>query len=1599
MMKHMKQLFLFAALSTVTFFFSGALSDVDSNFTLSCMKPFGMNERPVVQVESYNFSGNLHFRVYKVEDPVAFFEKQRDVHSPDITSLRETNVYKIFGAAFDKLTRDAREAARKVMPDHARNVMIGVADIRRSSDDKTKSRDSIASKIPGELEGYPIVKEWNQFLEREKNEWMYKSIEVDVHSPGVYLVEAKSLGKVAYTVVIVSKYGMITKRSDTKLAAFVVDRESGKRIDAYPVNVYFEKKKIASGKTDNGLFSTLLPQEKKSGAHDEMMEWDNNSGILIMGYQDNQFIISDPYYYPYGNSSARFVLLTYPERPIYRPGQEVYFKSIIREWVEEKGLLNYAGKPMSVTITDSRGSTVHRDSMTTNEFGTINGHFTLADEPPLGFYSIRVRVEDNEYYADFQVEEYKKPEYKVEVTTEKQNFARGDVIKATVKADYFFGSPVTGAEVEYFVFRSRYWRPWWRGTDYEWYYEEDGGESHSYRQEMIESNTAKLDEKGELSISVYTDAIAKQDFIYRIQANVVDQSRRSISAAKSVEVTRGLFGVTLRNAKWVYKPKDKIDLTVTTRDFKNNPVAAPFIVKVTRVWWDRIEYQQNNVTQYKYNKHEAVTAQFAGKTGADGAGVVYFNADQSGYYSAEVTATDSRGNKIAESASVYVADESYTAYWGNESDASITIIPDKASYKPGETMHALVTMPLSNSDALVSIECGDMYETIPMHFDGSSKMIDVEIREEFVPNIYLSVSTMLNGEFVHQSTRILTLPQEKFLNVELLNDKRIYLPGESGTLHVQVTDGEGSPVRNAEVSISVVDEAVYAIAPENTRDMKKTFYAVRYNEVETQASVYFNFYGYSRSLRKDEMALDAANAKAGHAMAMSVEEAKKIAYGDVKGELFQEAVVRKDFRDMILWSPTVVTDGNGSARVVVKYPDNLTTWRATARVINKETQVGSSVSRVIARKDLIVRMETPRYFMEGDECSIATIVHNYLNTEKRTKVILSGTNVSIEEKERTITVPHNGQMRIDWTVKTQKPGPTTLVVKALTNEESDAMELSVPTLARGIQVAEARMMDTEKKNDSKTEFITLPEGTNLETAELYLNASPSLASAVLSAMDELIGYPYGCVEQTMSKFLPTVIISNALEKLGAPMASEKKKEIPKMVASGLKRLYNMQHSDGGWGWWTNDETNPFMTAYVAYGMVLAKEAGHDVLTDVVARGIRKLNSLSETKDLDPTTKAYLLYVLALSNNSFAVLDKNILSSTIRNFHPNDPNNYALALLALAHHSSGNRNEAFAYVSQLERTKKFQDKLVYWEGKSWHYDWQNDNVETTALALKAILNIRGDGSDVKGGIRWLLSQRKGFSWESTRQTAMTIFTLVDYMKTSQEMNPDYTLWVFVNDHQVWQKRMTRSEMFNPNQRIRVDTKYFRAGQNNLRIEKRGDGTLYFTARMMYHTPERPIAAHASGFAVKREYYRLIKQRYGNEIFYVKQPFAGTAQPGDEIFVRVSVNASDRSEYFMLEDPLPAGCEVIKQTDGYRMKSEPGYDQKYYYGWRWWWADRDVRDEKVAFFARYVDAGKYEFTYIMRAQIPGRYSIMPSIAQLMYYPEVRGNSSEQDFEIRE
>jgi len=361
-----------------------------------------------------------------------------------------------------------------------------------------------------------------------------------------------------------------------------------------------------------------------------------------------------------------------------------------------------------------------------------------------------------------------------------------------------------------------------------------------------------------------------------------------------------------------------------------------------------------------------------------------------------------------------------------------------------------------------------------------------------------------------------------------------------------VTGSDGKPAPRAEFSLGVVDEAIYAIRRDATVDPLTFFFGRDYNAVFTTDSLtyYFNGEAGKRRMRLAELRPPSRLAQ-------------------LKPERLVQPKVRKAFPDTSFWATDLVTDSAGHARAKVEFPDSLTTWRATARGATSDTKVGNATLKTIVRKNLILRLAVPRFFVQGDEMVISALVHNYLANAKTARVSLEVSGLEIlEGATKEVQVPSRGEAKVDWRVRAKQVRSATVTGKALTDEESDALELTLPVDVPGVKLSTAR--GGSLNGGLSTAYdLTFPEKVEPGSRSLAIRVSPSIAGSLFGALEYLTSFPYGCVEQTMSSFLPNIIVTQAVRDLGLK-ATYDEASLQQKVRAGLDRLAAFQHEDGGW---------------------------------------------------------------------------------------------------------------------------------------------------------------------------------------------------------------------------------------------------------------------------------------------------------------------------------------------------------------------------------------------------------------------------------------------------
>ncbi|MFP4057279.1 MAG: alpha-2-macroglobulin family protein [Candidatus Brocadiia bacterium] len=1388
---------------------------------------------------------------------------------------------------------------------------------------------------------------------RVGGDWFSDDVDIPVEEPGAYLV---TLGTEHYewtTLVFVSRLAVATKGDGRILLAYAGNTRGGEAPGPCEIAVMDNERVVYRGKTTpRGLFVGRVEGQARSA-------------LVVLRRGEDWAVSHAQSTYSRGSYGR---IYAYTDRPVYRPEQTVHIKLVLRRYNYETDTVEFKpGDEVRVQVRDPRWNEVVKKTVEVNEFGTATLEMALAEEPPLGQYRIQLSGPGAGGYAHFFVQEYKKPEFEVEVVPGAENAVLGEPLTVNVEARYYFGEPVKDAEVSYEVYANpaHYHYPWWRRRyPCYWFLEAQSTRPHVGGQ-MVARGTGRLDAQGTFQFRVDTEKLARDKghgYRLTLRASVTDKSRRQIQGYGSVHLAQAGLRLAIHADRYSYRPGDQVAVDIRTTDLEGRGTAAAVKMAVRR---------RDSDGEYLVQSSEVV------ETNAQGHGSFAFVSDQSGWFQVTASATDKAGREVSRTIGVWVVEHGWRSPYHY---SGLNVETDRELYRPGDQARVLVTTGYADHPVLVTIE-GERIQSYRLaRFNGSLLTFDQPITTDHAPTSSVAATVFAQGSYVANHKRLVVPPADKWVDIAIQPDKPQYKPGESAVYTLALTDHRGEPVE-AELSFALVDEAIYAIQPDAAPDIRKFYYGHRRRYIYTRTSFHFYSRGLGGPAAQGEQRAAAEPAPAAAPGAARTEAADMAKTAEAKGGQMAEARLRKDFADSAVWQPTLRTDADGTVAVPFKMPDNLTTWRAKVVAITRDGRVGQATHKVITRQNLMVRLECPRTFTERDEVTVSAVVHNYLAEGKDCAVSLktSGGRL-LGEPRRTLHVSAGADQRVDWRLQVDTHQPIKLTVAALTDEESDAMELTIPVVPHGIKllVATSGMLHSDAQAT-----LVLPDDADLEKSVLRVSLSPSLAATMFESLDYLVQYPYGCVEQTMSRFLPAVVVAQVLQKLQM-RDEELEAKLPEVAEKGLQRLYGFQHGDGSWGWWKRDKPNGYMTAYVLYGLAVARQADLPVSDNAVQRGLNVLRKLIP-KEESPDTRAYMTFAYAnLARPQPDWLDD--LYAQRR-----DLSDYALALLALACHRTGQEPRAEALADLLVERADTTENTAHWGGGHRHYHWQRNNIQATAYAVKALVAARPRHPLLPKAVAWLVTQRQGNYWYSTKDTAAAIFALADHMKASGELDPDYTPSLSVNGRRVETAAVKGHALeLKPQTFEFAAADLLRRGENVIHVGKEGKGNLYYSAALEYYTRGEDLEATEAGLKVRREYYRLVPQEEGGKITFQRLPLGREARGGQEIEVRVTVAAEKNHQYFMLEDFLPAGCEVVAD------KSD--LDNRY----RHWWhycSNREARDEKVVFFATYLSAGEHTFIYTLRTETPGEFHVMPAQASLMYQPDVRGSSAENRLTIFE
>lgn len=1514
---------------------------------------------------------------------------------------------------------------------------------------KTKNENGYESynTKPFDVSGLEFVTELSYSGSAEQK------VRLPIEGDGLWLVRA-TIDDAVYNdaVILRSDVGTLVREGDNDLMFWQQSLRTGKSIGSGAITVYNLENTptvISSGVFDaTGV--AHLPVSKTGDI--ALISSGTDLALLVLN------LPSSYRYEDFGPDTVARKYYLFTDRPLYKPGDTVHFKAIVRN--DNDALYTIPDGTAHVRVLknyDTNQAIYERDIPISAE-GTVSGSYVVPESAPAGFYQIEVAtnqdIERTQWLrglTTFHVEQYRKPEYSIDVDTNTPEIVRGDKATYTISGQYFFGQPIANQKVKYTVSSANFYESDYylspssrTNLDDEYQYGYWGGE-------RVKEDSVMLDDKGIATIELNTRDLPAlgdgKDHVLVFEATYIDESGNPSVAKKNVLVRTGEYSVYRSSYRYSARVGESFSLPLKLTANANASVSGVQLSVEPRChWWTR--QFNTNITPGKYyslftyKEHTEALSNFTVTSNATGEAIINFTPKNPGSHIFKVSYRDSRGNKVEREFSMWVVSENELVYDG-QSQEKISITADKKEYRPGEAAQLTITSEVPDRDVFISLERDGVHRYQIATLKGKSTQVSVLIISTDIPNIVVAASSFSGESFDYNTEDLAVSADSKkvVVGLKVRGDSRTYAPGESVTVDLTTADVNGNPL-SADVAVWTVDKSLYELMNEIRQPIFDAFWYHRYNST----SFAHSFEGISSSgaekgcfvgetlvltptgsvaiekLRPGDMVLTresesdptlvSAKIKAVHqttvpgylifnhdlkvtpehmmwvngkwTVAGNIQNGDKVVTSQGKNLTitsveWQGGVTsvynleieryhtyfagnvwvhndkgdgesRTLFKDTAYWNPSVRTDANGRAAVTFTLPDNLTTWVINGVAVTNLTQVGETRTELVVTKPVIVRPALPNFLRVGDTAELASIVHNFSESEGSFTASFDFSATESASATQVFDLAIGGIRNLLWKVSPTTPDLAAMVHMAVTkngSEENDSVKVPLPVEEFGY---------SEKHANVGRDTVMFPLALNSDASPSASKATLSLASSFLgtlpAAMEYLATYPYGCIEQTTSRFVPAVLAKEHIDLFGSFV---QRNNLDEMINKGIERLTDLAQNGGGWTWWQWGEVNPYITAYATEYLVRAQSLGYDVDEAVLARTKQRFENEID-KETDPSIRIAKTYTLSLLGS-----DKGkIMLTDFRNVTPD-----ILALAVISNIKNGYTDNARNGVDELIRIAERTDNTAHWT--AGNNDFFPSVEASTAFALRA-LTLAGEKDTAELAARYLYQNRPREYWRNSFATAQVIEALTDFSKIYSGTSPNVQYQVRLGDEELAQGKITSltQEVLIP-----VPLASVTSGSKQLSITKSGEGELYSTL-------------------VVNEFRTSREPKPVKEHLIIDRSYKGDFLVGQTVEVRLKVSGLPAgSRYLVVEDVLPAGLVPVNPIFKNEYSSEDNIYGNYYGGKNYPSAQEITKEGMITSFD-YVDDGAIEFTYKARVISRGVFNTPPAVASLMYDPDVYGRT---------
>ena len=1382
----------------------------------------------------------------------------------------------------------------------------------------------------------------------------YTPIEQTVEIPfgdrksGVCLINVSTDDLQATTLVIRSDIDVIVKSSRREVLVFAQDMLAGKPADEVNLLLSDGKTVFATGKTnEDGIFRGEFGELKTSNDVRVFAVKDGSVASNLLNLAGLKFSS--------GLTPKGYI---YTDRPAYQPGQTVKLRGIIRDVVDD---VYIAPKDQiyNLQISDTAGRVLWAQPVTLSEFGSFQTEFPLNDRATLGRYTIAVSKPNcGTYSSYFDVQKFKLEKLKLQIETDQKVYFRGEKVKLTAQAKYYWGQPAAKKSIRYSL--------------------PDG-------RALVE----KTDDEGKLEFEFDTTGMLSGT---HLNFHVAIEGE-NVSANHGVMLATQGFGIKVKPNRRLVLSGEPLDVEIETKTPDGKPIERELTLTVLR----RSVAKANRVTDgvpwiQKSSRPAEEKTLIERKIKTDKkTGKVTINLDDKalkdgGQYIVRVSGEDRFKQVVSGQAVYYVSSD--------EDMTKLRFFARSETLQVGRKADLRLHSRIDAKLALVTIEGESIIGHRILPLKKGYNTISLDIDHQHFPNFRVAVSIMDDRTLraAHKDFRV-----ERQLNVVVKPLAESYRPGQVGKVQLKITDQLGNPVRG-ELSLSLVDEALFAIYSDSTPSILQFFQhdAWRHAEFRLGSSCGFSYTATTRQVLKEYTA-ELARLELQSAEALEIKKLEKelklqsevrniyriqkeLTALKLRQNRFGKADKRADFQGFVevpqmpgsfgdnlndaekkllppqagggagaaiggggfgpadrksrdkskkagkdsapprkelpeagWWNGSIITNDKGEAEVEIPMPDTTTQWRLTARGVTVKTLVGESKANVITRKDFFVTFKTPRQLMEGDSLNLIVRSHNLTDYEGDVKLKLTyfgGEKFENKLAERSLDtkITKNGVVEsIFDSVKIPGISRVKIQIDAMAGELSDSLAITVPVRPWGLEFA-AQTGGTSKGDATAT--LSLPPGREYATRWMTISVGANLQRSIIDmairrahrnpekyASRCVFPPPHGWGRSPGSDLLAVVSALEYAQKVEAPIADII--ELKQRARSLVSTLVVSQRGDGAWTWrGHNNYTDWAATATSFWALCDAKKLGIAVNDAAFAKAQTYLkNRFTSVNQNDNDAKSVILHALSCNNAAdFAHVNR-------IHRERNRLSATALGYSALAFINLKRSDFAKELIDLLETKHEKLDSRTVWMGSKNH-PWMNEQVETTAVAALALMKARPASSKIEQAIKYLLHRRGAWGFSPAKAHGPALAALCYYYREGKFAANDYELEIKVNGKDFTTITSKKSQA---NLLLSVPKELLSDGKNNVTFNVKGRGEFAYAVSMRGFSKDIKDPKSWSHPYVRGRAYRHAQLEYAGKPIGVNSssPVKNIAI-GQRIHVDVNLNESyNRQQFMVVEEHIPAG----------------------------------------------------------------------------------------------